>query len=54
MLTSLRLRIRRQHDRAKAYRDYRFLMQQSDVMLRDLGVGRSELYRAVVQGRATD
>ena len=54
MLTNLKHLIRRAGEQARRRRDYHFLLGQSDAALQDIGVDRSELYRAVVHGRVTD
>jgi hypothetical protein len=54
MLTNLKYLIRRAGERARRRRDYHFLLGQSDSVLQDIGVDRSGLYRAVMQGRVTD
>ena len=54
MLTNLKSALRRVRANAKARRDYHFLLGQSDGALRDMGVDRAGLYRAVVLGRGID
>jgi uncharacterized protein YjiS (DUF1127 family) len=52
MLTRVTSVIHNARERARCRRDYRSLLDQSDAMLRDIGVERSRLYRAVVLGKS--
>jgi uncharacterized protein YjiS (DUF1127 family) len=54
MLTSLKFAIHRARERARLRRVYEFLLSQSDAMLTDIGVGRGQLYHAVMHGRDTN
>ena len=54
MLTNVKHLVRRAGERARRRRDYHFLLGQSDAVLQDIGVDRSDLYRAVMHGRVTD
>ena len=51
MFTNVKSAIHRARERARNHRDYRLLLEQSDAMLRDIGLDRSRLYRTVVLGK---
>lgn len=50
MLGSIRTTVARTGERIARRRAFRFLDRQSDYMLKDLGVTRGDLYRAVMFG----